>query len=330
MKRFIIYFLFIFFTIILLNIITQKMKLQIFLCCILSLLLLNACKKKNDATTIPKDIVSKKKLDLYTEVQYGNMPLVISVPHGGVENPSSIADRTCPNITIVTDSKTIELANAIDSICKADYGFQPYLVINYLKRTKLDQNREIVESTCSNPAVESIWRNYHLSIDTCIAIITNKYPQALFIDIHGHGHTKQRLEIGYLVNGNALRNPTSISPASTSYYNMLQLNPFLSSNQFLTTQNAFGTLMANRNFPSVPSAQDPAPLITDEYFDGGYNTQTYTSTLYPKVYGWQIETNFNGVRDTETSRVNFAKAFLQSIMDFYKFNTSMKPTEFGK
>jgi hypothetical protein len=74
-----------------------------------------------------KDIVSKKKLDIYTEVQYGNMPLIISVPHGGVENPSTIPDRTCPNIVTSTDLKTIELANAIDSVCKADYGFQPYL-----------------------------------------------------------------------------------------------------------------------------------------------------------------------------------------------------------
>jgi N-formylglutamate amidohydrolase len=308
------------------------MKTTHIFCFIFFLILLNACKRDMPIveTQIPKDIVSKKRLDIYTEVQYGNMPLIISVPHGGVENPSTIPDRTCPNIVTSTDLKTIELANVIDSVCKVDYGFQPYLIINCLKRTKLDQNREIVEATCSNSSIENIWKNYHLSIDTCIAKITNKYPQVLFIDLHGHGHTKQRLELGYLVSGSELRNPSTIIPSNSSYYNMLQQNPFLSSNQFLTTPNSFGTFMANRNFPSVPSAQDVAPLITDEYFDGGYNTKTYTSSLYPKVYGWQMETNFTGVRDTETSKVNFAKAFLQSIMQFYTVNTSMKPTEFGK
>jgi hypothetical protein len=308
------------------------MKTTYIFCFIFFFILLNACKRDMPIveTQIPKDIVSKKRLDIYTEVQYGNMPLIISVPHGGVENPSTIPDRTCPNITTVTDSKTIELANAIDSVCRADYGVQPYLVINYLKRTKLDQNREIMEATCSNSSIENIWKNYHLSIDTCIAKITNKYPQVLFIDLHGHGHTKQRLELGYLVSATALRNPSAILPSSTSYYNMLQQNLFLSSNQFLTTPNSFGTLMANKNFPSVPSTQDVAPLITDEYFDGGYNTQTYTSSIYPKVYGWQMETNLLNVRDTETSRVNFAKAFLQSITQFYTVNTILKPTEFGK
>jgi N-formylglutamate amidohydrolase len=306
------------------------MKLKLIICSFCFSFLLIACKTNKPLSITPKDIVSKKKLDLYTEVQYGNMPLIISVPHGGTDNPSTIPDRSCPNITTVTDTKTIELANTIDSVCKADYGFQPYLVINYLRRTKLDQNREIVEATCGNASMESTWRNYHLSIDTCITKITNKYAQALFIDLHGHGHTKQRLELGYLVSANALRNPTSILPASTSYYNMLQQNPFLSSNQFLTTPNSFGTFMANRNFPAVPSAQDVAPLTTDEYFDGGYNTQTYTSSLYPKVYGWQMEINFTGVRDSEASRIVFAKAFLQSIMQFYSTNTSLIPAAFGK
>jgi hypothetical protein len=306
------------------------MKLKYFYFTIFFSLLLISCKRTKSVEALPKDIVSKKRLDIYTEVQYGNMPLIISVPHGGAENPNNIPDRTCPNITTVTDSKTIELVNAIDSVCKADYGVQPYLVIDYLKRTKLDQNREIVEATCGNASMENIWNNYHFSIDTCIAKINNKYSQALFIDMHGHGHTKQRLELGYLVTANALRNPTTILPATTSYYNMLQQNPFLSSNQFLTTANSFGTFMANKNFPTVPSAQDVAPLITDEYFDGGYNTKTYTSSQYPKVYGWQIETNFTGVRDTETSRVNFAKAFLLSLMQFYTANTSLVPAEFGK
>ena len=290
-----------------------------------------SCKKNTNAVAEPsKDIVSKKKLDPFTEVQYGNMPLIISVPHGGNDEPVSIPDRTCPGITTVVDIRTIEMANAIDSVCKVDYGFQPYLVISYLKRTKLDQNRDLPEATCSNSTITSIWNNYHLSIDSFITKIIAKYPLALFIDLHGHGHTKQRLELGYLLTGTELRNPSSILPASTSLYNLLQQNTSLQINQLLAGPNAFGTLMANRFFPSVPSQQDPAPLVGDPYFDGGYNTQRYCSGTYPKVFGWQIESNFTGVRDNQVNRINFAKAFLQSIMQFYSSNTSMRPFSFGK
>ncbi len=290
-----------------------------------------SCKKNTDTVNEPaKDIVTKKKLDLYTEVQYGNMPLIISVPHGGTDDPASIPDRTCPGITTSIDLRTIEMVNAIDSVCRIDYGFQPYLVISYLKRTKLDQNRDLPEATCSNSAITGIWNNYHLSIDSFVTKITAKYPMALFIDLHGHGHTKQRLELGYLLTGSELRNPASILPASSSMYNLMQQNTSLQINQLLTGPNAFGTLMGNRAIPSVPSQQDTAPLVTDLYFDGGYNTQRYCSGAYPKVFGWQIESNFTGVRDSQVSRVNFAKAFLQSIMQFYTTNTAMNPATFGK
>ena len=293
------------------------------------ILIFNSC-KKNATPALLNDLVIKKKIDQFTEVQYGNMPLIISVPHGGLENPSTTPDRSCPNITTVTDSKTIEIALTIDSVCKADYGFQPYLVINHLNRIKLDQNREITEATCGNNNLNTIWNNYHFSIDTCITKITKKYPQALFIDLHGHGHTKQRLELGYLVDANELRNPATILASSTSYYNMLLPSSISTGTQFLTTANAFGTLMANKNFPSVPSAQDAAPAIGDLFFNGGFNTQKYTSTLYPKVFGWQIECNFSGVRDNQTNRIKFAKAFLQSLMEFYSKNTIMQPSTFGK
>jgi hypothetical protein len=278
----------------------------------------------------PKDVVSKKKLDPYTEVQYGNMPLIISIPHGGSDEPVSIPDRSCPGITTAVDIRTIEMVNAIDSVCKADYGYQPYFVISYLKRIKLDQNRDLPEATCSNNTIASIWNNYHLSIDSFITKITAKYPAALFIDLHGHGHTKQRLELGYLLSSSELRNPATIVPASSSVYNLMQQNASLQINQLLMGPNAFGTLMANRLFPSVPSQQDVAPLAADPYFDGGYNTQRYCSNAFPKVFGWQIESNYTGVRDNQASRINFAKAFLQSVMQFYTANTSMNPAEFGK
>ncbi len=306
------------------------MKTPLFFCAVIMSFAFSNCKKDNLIVEIPKDIVSKKKLDPYTEVQYGNMPLIISVPHGGIVSPNNIPDRSCPNITTVTDGKTNELLNVIDSIFKIEYGIQPYFVTTYLKRTKLDQNREIIEATCGNNSIENIWNNYHLSIDTCITKILQKYPQVLFIDLHGHGHTKQRLELGYLINGNNLRNPNAINPNTTSYYNQLLLNPFLSSNQFVLNNNAFGTLMANKNFPSVPSIQDAAPLVTDDYFDGGYNTQIYTSALYPKVFGWQLETNFIGIRDNNISYILFAKAFTKSILKYFDSTTNIKTNEFGK
>lgn len=275
-------------------------------------------------------IVVRKKIDAFTEVQYGNMPLIISVPHGGTIGPDSIPDRNCPDIITTTDLNTTELLFAIDSVSKKDYSIQPYFVVTYLKRIKLDQNRDLADASCNNKQVFSFWKNYHESIDTLIKSIVAKYKQCLFIDLHGHGHAIQRLELGYLVNGNALRNPSSIVPSSTSLFHLLQQNNSLTVIDLLTGENAFGTLMGKKGFASVPSAQIPAPVAGDPYLDGGFNTEHFTSVAYPDVFGWQIETNKIGVRDNRNSRALFAKAFMKSVMQFYKTNTFLNPSSFGK
>jgi N-formylglutamate amidohydrolase len=297
---------------------------------ILLLPLITLACKKNTTTSSAKDIVSKKMLDAYTQVQYGNMPLIISVPHGGLVAPTTLSDRVCPNSTTVTDSKTIELANAIDSVFKNNYNVQPYIVLSFLKRTKLDQNRPLDEATCNNANLFTFWNNYHLSIDTCVTKILDKYSNALFIDLHGHGHTNQRLELGYLIPRSGLQNTSTINTATTSVTNLWQQNTSLPFTNLITGVNAFGTLMQNSGYASVPSQQDPTPLNNDLYFDGGYNTQRYTSTTNPKVYGWQVEANFTGVRDNNTNIANFAKAFADNTMRFYSLNTNLQPSNFGR
>lgn len=51
----------------------------------------------------------------YIEYQVGNLPIVLSVPHGGRLAPSTIPDRTCNNAETVTDINTIELAKSISN-----------------------------------------------------------------------------------------------------------------------------------------------------------------------------------------------------------------------
>jgi hypothetical protein len=310
--------------------IVKKTMSFIFLLTTFLLSILFSCKKSEDAPFIkyvdPTSIPSKKMIDSFTQVQYGNMPLIISVPHGGELAPTTIPDRSCANITTATDINCIELLQAIDSVFNADYAIKPYYVFTNLKRIKLDQNRDTAEATCSNQAIKKYWNNYHFSIDTCISKILIKYPQCLFIDLHGHGHTKQRLEIGYLTTADTLRNPININANTSSLKNIV--TPSLNILDLYIGSNAFGTLMASRNFPSVPSQQDNAPLVADEYFNGGFNTAKYCK--YANVFGWQIETNFTGVRDNVNSRNLFAVAFTKSIMKYYTTNTAMLVTTFGK
>lgn len=252
----------------------------------------------------------------WTAYLQGSMPLVISVPHGGTLNLPEIADRSCEGAVTVTDSYTKELAIEIADYLQKFSNRSPYLIICNLIRKDIDQNRDKPEATCGDSRMEAPWEAFHDQINEAINEAIAKHGYCVYIDLHGHGHPEQRLELGYMLSDKELKeiyqtksNPSkqhSLSNYTTDAHEKIQLYDLLFGPQ------AFGTLMANEGFPSVPSAQDPFPVEGQKYFNGGYNTRRYTASNYPQVIGWQIESNMKGVRD-KTGRPVFAAAFSKVI-----------------
>jgi hypothetical protein len=276
----------------------------------------------------------------WTEFLVGNMPLVITVPHGGYTNPLELPDRDCRELAgnakfvTATDTRTVELAKAIDSVFKRDYGFRPYLVICHLRRKKIDQNREIDIATCGNEEMKKVWYTWHNWADTAIALATKKYGQTMYIDLHAHGHTDQRLELGYTLTTEELQ-AVQEGAENTSLIDKVSIRNFFKQNpkkvslkEMLSGKNSFGTWMAESGFRSIPSADEPVPYAGDKYFNGGYNVRRYT--MLPNVIGWQIETNNKGVRDSEENYYAFAEAFVKNIMRFITTYTKINASKIGK
>jgi hypothetical protein len=136
----------------------------------------------------------------YVEYRPGNGPLVLSAPHGGALEPSSIPDRT--GGTTVTDSNTIDVATLVQD------GFsepaRPHLVICHLARTKLDANREIVEAAEGNPEAELAWTEYHGFIERARAQVAAAYGRGLYVDVHGQSHAENWTECGMLLTASEL------------------------------------------------------------------------------------------------------------------------------
>lgn len=278
------------------------------------------------------DLIAKKKVydKDWLEVIKGNMPLVISAPHGGTISPEEIPDRECG--TRVKDDNTADLALQIKSAFE-ESGRKPHLIIARLARTKVDFNRDLDQATCGNADMEYAWSQYHKNIEKAIDQAIKKFGYAMYIDLHGQSHPVKRLELGYMLRSPALKesyeNPGTDKEgeSKTSVQNLLEDNEKLTLKQLLTGENAFGTLMEKSGFPAVPSLQDPFPKEGEAYFNGGYNTRRYTSSEHPKVFGMQIEANFKGVRDSEENRVKFSNAFAKSVdsyLDFIESNWDYK------
>jgi len=268
------------------------------------------------------EIISGREFDIsdMIKVSSGDIPLVISAPHGGTLTPNEIPNRSCSGITTVRDRNTTELADEIRYQMKQDFGVEPYMVSALIHRKKIDLNRDVDLATCGHTVGKEVWQEYHRKVEEAIQSAIEEYGGAIFIDLHGHGHEIQRLELGYLLNNEELRasyegmGSTEDLVEESSLKNLINLIPDIDFQDVLTGEKAFGTIMEDEGIPSVPSLQDPFPYPEEAYFNGGYNTRRYSSDDYPEVFGWQIEAHYNGVRNSDENRNAFAKAFSKAIM----------------
>ena len=261
----------------------------------------------------------------YVEYRVGTLPIVITVPHGGFLTPSLIPDRTCNDPVTVTDAYTIETAEKISAALFSATGFYPHIVICNLNRSKLDCNRTLAEGACGNSRAETAWNEYHNFITTAKNAANLQYNNKIFlVDLHGHGHDIQRIELGYLLSSAELRY-TDATLNTTAYINQSSIKNLALNNiynythaELLRGPKSMGTLLALENYPAVPSQQDPYPLATESYFNGGYTTEIHTCfNPNSTTNGLQMELNYN-IRSSITSRTNFAEKFKDVILEYVK------------
>lgn len=257
----------------------------------------------------------------YVEYIAGNLPIIISVPHGGYLTPGEIPDRDCPACVTINDAYTQELARAILQEIQARTGCYPHVIINRLRRAKLDANRDLEEAADGNVMAEDAWFAYQDFIDTARTWVLGQFGKGLFIDLHGHGHAIQRLELGYLISKNELMLNDGVLNSDT-YVNQSSLRNLVSENlsqqthaALLRGNQSLGTIMENKGYAAVPSSNDPAPASNEAYFSGGYNTHRYGSIEEGRIDAIQIECNQN-VRFEEVSREIFADSLASGLLNF--------------
>ena len=277
----------------------------------------------------------------YIEYIAGNTPIILSAPHGGALTPSSIPDRVQSSCgvtpTTVTDANTAELVRAMQQRFFAKFGTYPHVIISNLSRRKLDPNRVQPEAACGNPDATTALNEWHGFIDIAKRAVLATSGKGWYMDMHGHGHTIPRLELGYLLADADLNLSDAALDAALSYENtasirtLSQFSP-LSFAALLRGPNSLGTLYATNGFPSIPSATDPRPNGTD-YFNGGDNTVRHScgagatslgGATGGNICGVQIEANFTGVRDNAASRNRFADATAVVLEEYLRTHWGLR------
>lgn len=255
----------------------------------------------------------------YIEYIAGDLPIILSAPHGGALQPAELATRTYG--TFATDSNTEDLARRVRTEIQNRIGHVPHIILCRLDRDKIDANRDIVEGAQGDPNTEIAWTEFQNFITWSRTNVTARHGRGFYIDLHGHGHSIQRLELGYLLDASELR--LSDATLNSAFYEnqssiraLSQHSP-LTFPQLLRGSTSFGALIDSLGYPAVPCPDDPAPEVGDDYFNGGYNTVVHGSRDGGTIDGLQIESNSTGVRDTAGNRTAYAQALARALEDYF-------------
>jgi N-formylglutamate amidohydrolase len=126
----------------------------------------------------------------YFDFQEGNIPLIISVPHGGSFKVENIPDRTSGIYGI--DRETISLAFELKKKIIKVFQFNskeiksPSHIISKVERLKIDFNRKELEAFhVKSSLAKELYQFYHSKIRELISYNLNAFQRSLLIDIHG-------------------------------------------------------------------------------------------------------------------------------------------------
>ena len=262
----------------------------------------------------------------YIEYYAGNLPIILSAPHGGQLTPEEISDRTYG--TFVTDLNTYELTKTIMDSMIVRFGGYPHVILCKLKRTKLDANRDSIEAAQENKYALRAWQEYHHYIEVAKKKITNDQGSGLFLDIHGHGINPDgfydlRTWLGYLISSEEL-DQSNGALNTNSYQSKSSISAWVDSSSYsfievLRGKVSFGSILDSLGYKSLPSINDLSPDGM-RYFSGGYNTARHGSRSGGVISSIQIELPKPGIRDNQSTWSSYSKALNSTISEYYKIH----------
>jgi len=263
--------------------------------------------------------------DGYVEYIVGNAPIIVSAGHGGDLRPTAIPDRSYG--TFAKDTRTLELAREFANSLTARFGLQPHVILCHLHRRKLDVNREIVEAAQGDPLATAAYQAFHQACTDARHTVTSQWGVGMYLDLHGHGHPENWIELGYTLTSSQLALPNS-TLALSSYITQSTLRsvgslPGIFFPEVLRGTSSLGGHLQAGGYDSVPGPVFPDPN-GGNYFNGGYNVATYGSRNGGSVDGVQIETPWS-VRSSVMVRTPFLQRVGSWLAGFFPQYRNINP-----
>ncbi len=201
--------------------------------------------------------------DWYTGSLEPSVPIVLSAPHGGMQRPAGMAERTSG--CVCEDAGSLELARAIRASFAQQLGAAPHLVASQLHRTKLDANRCREAAAAPGSAALAAYDCYHDWLGQAIDEVVDRHGFALLLDIHGQDHRPDASELGYALSavdllGDDAGLDDDATPPRSSLGAVLHRRPGASLAELVRGPESLGSLLERQGWTATPSASRPSPV----------------------------------------------------------------------
>jgi hypothetical protein len=251
----------------------------------------------------------------YVEYLAGDLPIILSVPHGGDISPDAIPDRT--EAITINDPLDQEYSRELVEELRRLTGRTPHVVINRLARRKLDPNRSFTNGAQRNPIAERAWAEFHGFIDVAKSAVQAQCGRGHYFDLHTNGKDANFTEFGYLLAVDELmladENLIAGGYEHRSSIRTLAGSLDVPFPEILRGPGSLGGIMQRYGYWSVPSPAYPYPVDLP-YYNGNYDIERHGSRRGGVINGTQIEAPYG--RLLEVDRARFVRSLARAIVAF--------------
>lgn len=198
----------------------------------------------------------------------GDLPLVISAPHGGRARVAGGAGRR--QGVLVRDEDTAELALLVAQRVIDKLGAKPYVVVAQFSRRDADANRPADEAF-EDEVSGAHWRAYHQALRTAVDECRARFGEALLVDLHGQA-----------------RQPEVVARGTRDGRTMARLGARLG-DAWLLGEKALDRRLAARGHKVVPEPREDGARAKETLFEGGHIVATYGATSHDGIDAMQFE-----------------------------------------
>jgi|GEM_PF-856736 len=250
------------------------------------------------------------------EYRPGDLPIIIGVPHGGLLEPEELAEDQGE---LARDTGSLEAALIVYQQLKELTGHTPHMIINHVKRNRLNLNRVDARPNMDHPIAINAYNEFHAYVDEAKRWVSATCGRGHYFDFHTNGHVERWVEVGVgLSRAQLARSDEELERAQLrrrSFYRALASDPKVSHAELIRGPMSLGGLLEREGVRVVPSPKHPSPGVGG-YFSGGYNSKLHGSRYGGTIDSSQLEIHYSYIRSKGMTRQRFSHTLSVVIARF--------------